>query len=67
MAHLDLRGLQCLSWRKTGHRVRNGRRVEEALDQEDEGSQERESGVELLAVLDSEAKMPLIDGDMRTT
>ncbi|XP_019748233.1 proprotein convertase subtilisin/kexin type 7 [Hippocampus comes] len=67
MAHLDLRGLQCLSWRKTGHRVRNGRRVEEALDEEDEGSEERESGVELHAVLDSEAKMPLIDRDMMTT
>ncbi|XP_051934256.1 proprotein convertase subtilisin/kexin type 7 isoform X2 [Hippocampus zosterae] len=67
MAHLDLRCLQCLSWRKTGHRVRNGRRVEEALDEEDEGSQERESGVELHAVHDSEAKMPLIDRDMMTT
>ncbi|XP_077421826.1 proprotein convertase subtilisin/kexin type 7 [Vanacampus margaritifer] len=64
IAHLDL---HCLSWRQMGARVRNGRRgrgVEEALDEEDGG---HECELELHAVLDSEAKMPLLDREMLTT
>ncbi|XP_061637522.1 proprotein convertase subtilisin/kexin type 7 isoform X2 [Phyllopteryx taeniolatus] len=70
IAHLDLRSLKCLSWKETGHRFRKGRRgrgVEEALDEENGEEEERESGVELHAVLDSEAKVPLINGDMLST
>ncbi|KAM9812997.1 proprotein convertase subtilisin/kexin type 7 [Syngnathus typhle] len=70
IAHLDIRGLQCLPWRQAGHRVRNergGRGVEEALDEENGGEEEREPEAELHTVLDSEAKMPpLIDREMLT-
>lgn len=73
LAHLDLRGLLCLRRRRGGPRARRGRRgkgVEEAVgeDEYDDGEEEeRDSGVELHAVLDSEAKVPLLNGDVLTT
>lgn len=71
LAHLDLRGLLCLRRRRGGHRVRRGhqrRGVEEPLlEEEDGGEEERDSGVELHAVLDSEAKMNLLKGERLAT
>ncbi|XP_042342471.1 proprotein convertase subtilisin/kexin type 7 [Plectropomus leopardus] len=65
LAHLDFRGFLCLRRRRGGHRARKGHRgrgVEEAEEEE-----EQDSGVELHAVLDSEAKAPLLDGEQLTT
>lgn len=73
LAHLDLRGLLCLRRRRGGHWARRGRRgrgVEEAVveeEEEDRQEEERDSGVELLTVLDSEAKVPLFSGDLVAT
>ncbi|XP_071753369.1 proprotein convertase subtilisin/kexin type 7 [Centroberyx gerrardi] len=72
LAHLDLRDLLCLRRRRRGHRARRGRRgVEEASLEEEEGAEEeeeeRDSGVELHAVLDSEAKVMLINGERPAT
>ncbi|XP_033487448.2 proprotein convertase subtilisin/kexin type 7 [Epinephelus lanceolatus] len=74
LANLDLRGLLCLRRRRGGHQARKGRRgrgVEEALveeeEEEDVDEEERDSGVELHAVLDSEAKVPLLSGERLTT
>uniref|UniRef100_A0A7N6B9Y5 P/Homo B domain-containing protein n=1 Tax=Anabas testudineus TaxID=64144 RepID=A0A7N6B9Y5_ANATE len=67
LAHLDIRGLLCLYRRWRGHQVkrwRHGREVEEALVGENDAEEEEwDSGVELNAVLDSEAKVPLLNGD----
>ncbi len=62
LSNLDLRGPLCLHRRRGGHRARRGHRgkgVEEALLQEDEEKGESDSGVELHAVLDSNAKETL--------
>lgn len=71
LAHLDLRGLLCLRKRRGGHRARRvhqGRGVEEPLLEEgDGGEEERDSGVELHAVLDSEPKAMLLNGERLTT
>ncbi|KAM8905022.1 proprotein convertase subtilisin/kexin type 7 isoform 1-T2 [Spinachia spinachia] len=68
LAHMDLRGLLCLRSRRGGHRARGGRRgrgVEDALEEEESGDgdedEEHDSGVELHAVVDSEAKTPLLN------
>ncbi|KAM4628159.1 proprotein convertase subtilisin/kexin type 7 isoform 1-T1 [Polymixia lowei] len=72
LAHLDLRDLLCLRNRGRSHRARRRRRgrrgVEEAVLEEEEGKEdERDSGVELHAVLDSEAKVPLFSGEKPNT
>ncbi|XP_075956060.1 proprotein convertase subtilisin/kexin type 7 [Anarhichas minor] len=71
LAHLDFRGLLCLRRRRGGHRARGGRRgrgVEDALVEEDVGDEEEhDSGVELHAVLDFEAKAPLLNGERLAT
>ncbi|XP_054452834.1 proprotein convertase subtilisin/kexin type 7 [Anoplopoma fimbria] len=73
LAHLDLRGLLCLRRRRGGHRARGGRRgrgVEDAMVEEEaggRGEEEHDSGVELHAVLDSEAKAPLLNGERLAT
>lgn len=71
LAHLDLRGLICLRGRRGSHRARRGRRrrgVEEAVGEEEDGEdEEQDSGVELHAVLDSETKAPLLNGELLTT
>ncbi|XP_054651117.1 proprotein convertase subtilisin/kexin type 7 isoform X3 [Dunckerocampus dactyliophorus] len=71
LAHLDLGVLLCLSWRHRGHkvrRVRRGRGVEEALEEEVFGEdEERNVRVELHALLDSGAKAPLNNGGMPAT
>nr|XP_046244502.1 proprotein convertase subtilisin/kexin type 7 [Scatophagus argus] len=71
LTHVDLRGLLCRCRRRGGHRARNGRGgrgVEEALQEEEYGEQEeQDSRVELLSVLDSEAKAPLLDGEQLAT
>ncbi|XP_056297389.1 proprotein convertase subtilisin/kexin type 7 isoform X1 [Pseudoliparis swirei] len=70
---LDLRGLLCLRRRRGGHRLRGGRRggVEDALLEEQVGDgeeeEEHDSGVELQAVLDSDAKAPLLSGERPAT
>lgn len=63
LAHLDLRGLLCLHRRRGGHQVKRGRRGrEEELGEEDDAEEDEwDSGVELNAVLDSEAKLPLLN------
>ena len=73
LAHLDLRGLLCLRKRRGGHRARGhrGRGVEEASvdeeEEEDGSDEERGSGVELHAVLDSGAKAPFLNADRPAT
>ncbi|KAM8769614.1 proprotein convertase subtilisin/kexin type 7 isoform 1-T2 [Acanthopagrus schlegelii] len=71
LAHLDLRGLLCLRRRRGGYRARRGHRgrgVEEALmEGQDKEEEERDSGVELHAVLDSEAKQTLLNGERLET
>ncbi|XP_070827212.1 proprotein convertase subtilisin/kexin type 7 [Chaetodon trifascialis] len=71
LAHLDLRGLLCLRRRRGGHRARRGhqgRGVEEPLlEEEDRGEEERDSGVELHAVLDSEGNGTLLNGEQVAT
>ncbi len=72
LAHLDLRGLLCLRKRRGSHRARPGRRgrgVEDAVgeEEEDEEEEEQDSGVELHAVLDSESKVALLNGELLTT
>ncbi|XP_070761518.1 proprotein convertase subtilisin/kexin type 7 [Enoplosus armatus] len=73
LAHMDLRGLLCLRRRRGGHRARRGHRgrgVEEVVgdDEEEDGEEEeRDSGVELQAVLDSEAKVSLLNGGRLAT
>lgn len=67
LADLDVRGLLCLHRRRGGHQmkgVRQGRQVEEALaDEDDSEEDEWDSGVELNAVLDSETKVSLLNGE----
>ncbi|XP_051253039.1 proprotein convertase subtilisin/kexin type 7 isoform X1 [Dicentrarchus labrax] len=67
LAHLDLRGLLCLRRRREGHRARRGRRgreVEEVSVEEELGVEDEwDSGLELHAVLDSEAKVALLNGE----
>ncbi|XP_059187797.1 proprotein convertase subtilisin/kexin type 7 [Centropristis striata] len=68
LAHLDFRGLLCLRRRRGVPRARRGRRgVEEAMLEEDDGEEEQDSGVDLHAVLDSDAKSPLLNGDSFAT
>ncbi|KAI3354559.1 hypothetical protein L3Q82_019063 [Scortum barcoo] len=71
LAHLDLRGLLCLRRRRGGYRAKRGRRgrgVEEAVGEGENGEEEeQDSGVELHAVLDTEAKAPLLNGELLTT
>lgn len=71
MAHLDFRGLLCMPRKRGGHRGRRGRQgkgVEEALIGDEEGEEEeQDSGVELQAVLDSNAKEPLASGERLAT
>ncbi|XP_039987711.1 proprotein convertase subtilisin/kexin type 7 [Xiphias gladius] len=74
LAHLDLRGLLCLRRGQGGPRARGGRRgrgVEDAVveeeEEEDGEEEEADSGVELHAVLDSEAKAPLLNGERLVT
>ncbi|XP_044057288.1 proprotein convertase subtilisin/kexin type 7 isoform X2 [Siniperca chuatsi] len=69
LAHLDLRGLLCLRRRQGGHQARRGLRgrgVEEAMVEDGE-EEERDSGVELHAVLDSKAKALLLNGEQLAT
>lgn len=64
LAHLDLRVLVCRRWGR--HRARRGRRgrgAEDAAVEEVRDEEEVDSGVELHAVLDSEAKASLLGGD----
>ncbi|XP_056229747.1 proprotein convertase subtilisin/kexin type 7 [Seriola aureovittata] len=70
LAHLDLRVLVCLRRRWGRHRARRGRRgrgVEDAAVEEDGEEEEVDSGVELHAVLDSEAKAPFLSGERLVT
>lgn len=73
LAHVDLMGLLCLRSRRGGHRAGGGRRgrgVEDALAEEESGEEsgeeEHDSGVELHAVVDSEAKAPLLNAERLT-
>ncbi|KAG7223078.1 hypothetical protein INR49_015837 [Caranx melampygus] len=64
LAHLDLRVHVCRRWGR--HRARRGRRgrgVEDVAVEEDQEEEEVDSGVELHAVLDSEAKASLLGRD----
>lgn len=66
LAHLDLRWLFCLRRGRGGYQAKRGhqgRGVEEALVEEAAEGEEWDSGVELNAVLDSEAKVPLLNGE----
>ncbi|XP_058490428.1 proprotein convertase subtilisin/kexin type 7 [Solea solea] len=73
LAHLDLRGLLCLRKRRGGHWARRGhqgRGVEDAVaeeEEEDGEEEEMDSGFELQAVLDSEAKEPLFNREQLVT
>lgn len=71
MAHLDIRGLLCLRRRRGSHRARRGRRgrgIEVVVeDEETRVDEERGSGVEVHAVLHSEAAVPLIIGERLAT
>ncbi|XP_060929142.1 proprotein convertase subtilisin/kexin type 7 [Limanda limanda] len=69
LSHLDLKGLLCLRKRRGGHRarrVRLGRGVEEAIEEDGE-DEEVGSGVELHSVLDPEAKAQLFSGERLLT
>ncbi|KAM9853402.1 proprotein convertase subtilisin/kexin type 7 isoform 2-T2 [Aulostomus maculatus] len=71
LAHRDLGDILCLHTKQGGQRTRRGRRgrgVEEPLVEE-EGREEEEQGtdVELRAVLDSEARVPLFSGERLLT
>ncbi|XP_041658273.1 proprotein convertase subtilisin/kexin type 7 [Cheilinus undulatus] len=70
-AHLNLRGLFCIGRRRGTHRTKRGHRgrgLEEALDEEEDGEEDDgDSGVELHAVLDSEAKVSLLNGEQTAT
>lgn len=74
LAHTDLKGLLCLPRRWRTHRNRRrrqGRGVEEASTgeeaEEHSGFEDLDSGVELQTVLDSEANVPLMNGDQLAT
>ncbi|KAM7413550.1 hypothetical protein PAMA_020767 [Pampus argenteus] len=72
LAHVDLRGLLCLRRRRGGHwakRWRRGRGVEEAMEEEEEqdSGMSLDSGEELQAVLDTEAKAPVFSGELVAT
>lgn len=68
LAHLSFRSLFCWPSKRGGHRAKRGRHgrgvEEEGRNEEDD---EQDSGVEVLAVLDSEAKVPLIIGELLET
>lgn len=69
LAHLDLRGLPCLGRRRGSHQARRGRRGRgvEGAEEEDGEEEERDSGVELQAVLDTEAKVSLLNEERLAT
>ncbi|XP_076000128.1 proprotein convertase subtilisin/kexin type 7 [Genypterus blacodes] len=74
MAHLDLKGLFCPRRRQAGPRVKRGRiHLEdrefglEEVELEEGQEEERDSGIELQAVLDSEVQVPLLSGERTAT
>lgn len=72
LAHVHLRGLFCKGRRRSAHRNKRGRRgrgPEDAIDEEEEEEEDEDgdSGVELHAVLDSEAKVSLLNGERTAT
>lgn len=71
LAHTDLKVLHCLRRRwgdRRARRVRGGRGVEESLlEEEYREEEEQDSGVELHAVVDSEAKETLLIGEQLET
>lgn len=75
LGHVNLRGLICLARRRSRHRtgrLSKGRGLEEANEYRDEYREEyrdqedRDSGVELQAVLDSEFKVPIVREQLET-
>ncbi|XP_074536541.1 proprotein convertase subtilisin/kexin type 7 [Halichoeres trimaculatus] len=70
LAHVYLRGFFCMGRRRGAHRNKRGRRgrgPEDAIDNEEEEDEDGDSGVELHAVLDSEAKVALLNGERTAT
>lgn len=73
LGQVNLRGLLCLARRRSRHRsgrLSKGRGLEEAnMDEyrdEYRDQEDRDSGVELQAVLDSEVKVPIVRDQLET-